>query len=96
MTVKERSDAARNRQAVLEAAGRLFANAADPGAVTMDDEMLRDLVEPDQRSWIAHALLSVTRVDLIEHLLVDEGWSEARIRKQTRDYAELVLGAAAR
>jgi AcrR family transcriptional regulator len=33
----ERADAARNRQAVLDAAGRLFDDAADPGTVTMDD-----------------------------------------------------------
>ncbi|WP_036438578.1 TetR/AcrR family transcriptional regulator [Mycobacterium sp. URHB0044] len=33
----ERADAARNRQAVLEAAGRLFDDGADPGTVSMDD-----------------------------------------------------------
>jgi AcrR family transcriptional regulator len=37
MTVRERADAARNRQAVLDAASRMFASAADPGTVTMDD-----------------------------------------------------------
>jgi len=198
MTVRERADAARNRRAVLEAASRIFASAADPGTVTMDDiaaeagvgkgtlfrrfgdragliravfdtqisdlvkaitsgpaplgpsapprervpaaldavvafklqnrqltaalerpdrspgsgtlfqtpqyttahtllsDMLRDLAGPGQCSWIAHALLSITRIDLIEHLLLNEGWPEARIRKETRNYAELVLGAAAR
>jgi AcrR family transcriptional regulator len=35
--VVERADAARNRQAVLDAAGRLFDDAADVGAVSMDD-----------------------------------------------------------
>jgi len=35
--VVERADAARNRQAVLEAAGRLFDDAAEIGAVSMDD-----------------------------------------------------------
>jgi len=198
MTVRERADAARNRRAVLEAAGRIFASAADPGAVTMDDiaaeagvgkgtlfrrfgdragliravfdaqisdlaeaitsgpaplgpsappreripaaldavvafklrnwqltaalerpdrspgsdtlfqsphyaaahallsDMLRNLVGPGQCSLIAHALLSITRIDLIGHLRRDEDWPEARIRKEIRDYAELVLGAAAR
>ena len=33
----ERADAARNRQAVLEAAGRLFDDAAEIGAVSMDE-----------------------------------------------------------
>lgn len=35
--MSERADAARNRQAVLDAAGRLFDDAADPGTVSMDD-----------------------------------------------------------
>jgi AcrR family transcriptional regulator len=198
MTVSERSDAARNRRAVLEAASRIFASAADPGAVTMDDiaaeagvgkgtlfrrfgdragliralydarisdlveavangpaplgpstpprqrvpavldaivafklrnwqltaalerpdrsagsgtlfqtpqyamahalfsEMLRDLVGPGQSGWIAHALLSVARIDLIGHLLEHEGWPQARIRKEIREYAELVIGTAPR
>jgi AcrR family transcriptional regulator len=34
---EERADAARNRQAILAAADRLFANSSAPGAVTMDD-----------------------------------------------------------
>lgn len=34
---KERSDAARNREAVLAAADRLFATAEQPGTVSMDD-----------------------------------------------------------
>lgn len=34
--MSERADAARNRQAVLDAAGRLF-DAEDPGSVSMDD-----------------------------------------------------------
>jgi AcrR family transcriptional regulator len=196
MTVRERADAARNRQAVLDAASRIFASAADPGAVTMDDiaaeagvgkgtlfrrfgdragliravfdaqiadltetitsgpaplgpsappreripavldaivafklqnrqltaalerpdrspgngtlfqtpqytmahallrDVLRDLTGPGQGSLIAHALLSITRIDLIEHLLLDEGWPEDRIREEIRNYAELVIGAA--
>jgi AcrR family transcriptional regulator len=196
MTATERADAARNRQAVLAAASRLFARAADPGAVTMDDiaaeagvgkgtlfrrfgdraglvravfdahiadltetiasgpaplgpsappreritavldaivafklqnrqltaalerpdrspgngtlfqtpqyamahallhDMLRTVTEPARSSLIAHALLSITRIDLIEHLLLDEGWPEARIREEIRNYAERVIGAA--
>ena len=196
MTVRERADAARNRQAVLDAASRMFASEADPGAVTMDDiaaeagvgkgtlfrrfgdragliralfdaqiadltetitsgpaplgpsappreripavldaivafklqnrqltaalerpdrspgngtlfqtpqytmahallrDVLRDLTGPGQCSLIAHALLSITRIDLIEHLLLDEGWPEDRIREEIRNYAELVIGAA--
>ena len=37
MRGKERADAARNRQAILDAADRLFADATDPHEVSMDD-----------------------------------------------------------
>ncbi|HWC78411.1 MAG TPA: helix-turn-helix domain-containing protein [Pseudonocardiaceae bacterium] len=37
MTVRERADAARNRQAILAAASTLFDTAEDPLTVTMDD-----------------------------------------------------------
>lgn len=37
MAVKERADAARNRQAILDAASALFEKVTDPLAVTMDD-----------------------------------------------------------
>ena len=37
MQREERADAARNRQAILAAADRLFANSSAPGSVTMDD-----------------------------------------------------------
>ena len=37
MTERERADAARNRQAILQAADELFASAAAPGRVSMDD-----------------------------------------------------------
>ena len=37
MQREERADAARNRQAILTAADRLFASSAAPGSVTMDD-----------------------------------------------------------
>jgi AcrR family transcriptional regulator len=76
--------------------GTLFQTPQYTTAHALLSETLRDLVGPGQCSWIAHALLSVTRIDLIEHLLLNEGWPEARIRKETRNYAELVLSAAAR
>lgn len=37
MQREERADAARNRQAILAAADRLFAHSTAPGSVTMDD-----------------------------------------------------------
>jgi AcrR family transcriptional regulator len=75
--------------------GTLFQTPHYTAAHALLSEMLGDLVGPVQGAWTAHALLSVTRIDLIEHLLVNEGWPEVRIRKQTKDYAEFVLDAVA-
>lgn len=74
--------------------GTLFQTPQYATGHALLSEMLNDLVGPGQSAWIAHALLSVTRIDLIEHLL-DEGWPEARIRQEIKSYTELVLAAAA-
>ena len=56
-------------------------------------ELLVDIVGVDSSAWIAHALLSATRVDLIDHLLTVEGWSGDRVRRQLEVYVNRVLGA---
>ena len=74
--------------------GTLFQTPQYTMAHALLRDVLRDLTGPGQGSLIAHALLSITRIDLIEHLLLDEGWPEDRIREEIRNYAELVIGAA--
>lgn len=192
MPDKERADAARNRQAILDAASTLFDMAADPMAVTMDDvaaaagvgkgtlfrrfgdragllravfrtriaalaatvetgppplgpgtpapvritavldavvqvklthpQITHALEHLDQRtdrgsffdspaykwahalftellgdaaggraSWLAHVLLSLTRIDLIEHMVSAEGWTGQQVRDQIRRLAEQIL-----
>jgi AcrR family transcriptional regulator len=194
MTIEERADAARNRQAILDAACSLFATASDPLAVTMDDvasaagvgkgtvfrrygdragllravfdtpmaalteaittgppplgpatpareriaavhdaiveaklenrqitlaleqierrpsrssffdapnykaahalfcELLVDVVGADRATWTAHALLSLARIDLIEHMVSAEGWTDLQVRRQIGDLVEQILG----
>ena len=191
MTVKERADAARNRQAILAAASTLFDTADDPLTVTMDDvaaaagvgkgtlfrrfgdrtgllravfdtriaglmdaivgglpplgpatpprerllalldamvefkldnrkitraleqttertsflespayqlahalftELLTGIVTPDRTAWTAHALLSFTRIDLLENLISTQAWTTARLRREIRDVADRILG----
>ena len=191
MTVKERADASRNRQAILAAARTLFDTADDPLTVTMDDiaaaagvgkgtlfrrfgdrtgllravfdtriaglmaaivngppplgpatpprerllalldamiefklgnrkitraleqtsertsflespnyqlahalftDLLTGIVTPDRAAWTAHALLSFTRIDLLENLITTQAWTAARLRQEIQDVAGRILG----
>jgi AcrR family transcriptional regulator len=191
VTVKERADAARNRQAILAAASTLFEAADDPLTVTMDDiaaaagvgkgtlfrrfgdrtgllravfdtsiagltaaiadgppplgpatpprerllalldamtefkldnrkitraleqtsertsflespnyqlahalftDLLTGIVTPDRAAWTAHALLSFTRIDLLENLITTQAWTAARLRQEIHDVADRILG----
>ena len=191
MTVKERADAARNRQVILAAASTLFDTADDPLTVTMDDiaaaagvgkgtlfrrfgdrtgllravfdariaglmaaivdgppplgpataprerllalldvmvefkldnrnitraleqtsertsflespnyllahalftDLLTGTVTPDRAAWTAHALLSFTRIDLLENLITAQAWTAARLRQEIQDVADRILG----
>ena len=191
MTVRERADASRNRQAILAAASTLFDTADDPLTVTMDDvaaaagvgkgtlfrrfgdrtgllravfdtriaglmaaivdgppplgpatpprerllalldamvefkldnrkitraleqtsertsflespayqlahalftDLLAGIVTPDRAAWTAHALLSFTRIDLLENLIATQAWTTARLRQEIQDVADRILG----
>jgi AcrR family transcriptional regulator len=190
VTVKERADAARNRQAILAAASTLFEAADDPLTVTMDDiaaaagvgkgtlfrrfgdrtgllravfdtsiagltaaivdgppplgpatpprqrllalldamtefkldnrkitraleqtsertsflespnyqlahalftDLLTRIATPGRAAWTAHALLSFTRIDLLENLITTQAWTAARLRQEIQDVADRIL-----
>ncbi|APU17427.1 MULTISPECIES: TetR/AcrR family transcriptional regulator [Actinoalloteichus] len=50
-------------------------------------ELLVDIVGADQADWIAFALLSYTRIDVLDHLVSSKGWTGTRIRRQIGDLA---------
>jgi len=55
-------------------------------------ELLVDIVGAGRATWIAHALLSLARIDLIDHLVSVEGWSGPQVRRQIGDLVEQILG----
>lgn len=49
-------------------------------------ELLAELIGADRSRFSAHALLSLTRIDLIEHLIDNEGYSRPRLERLLRDH----------
>ena len=56
-------------------------------------DLLTGMVAADRAAWIAHALLSYTRIDLLERLVATQGWTAVRLRQEIQDVAEKVLGS---
>jgi hypothetical protein len=54
--------------------------------------LLVDIVGADRASWTAHVLLSLARIDLIEHLVSVDGWTGPHVRREIRDLVEQILG----
>ena len=55
-------------------------------------ELLVDIVGADRATWTAHVLLSLARIDLIEHLVSVDGWTGPHVRREIRDLVEQILG----
>jgi AcrR family transcriptional regulator len=72
--------------------GSLFDSPAYQWAHALFTELLGD-VAGDRASWTAHVLLSLTRLDLIEHMMSAEGWTGQHVRDQIRRLAEQILRA---
>lgn len=54
--------------------------------------LLTGIVGADQGVWTAHALMSLTRIDLLDHLVSVEHWSIRRLRAQLRAFVARALG----
>jgi hypothetical protein len=57
-------------------------------------DLLTGTVTPDHAAWTAHALLSFTRIDLLENLITTQAWTAARLRQEIQDVADRILGTA--
>jgi AcrR family transcriptional regulator len=55
-------------------------------------DLLTGMVAPDRAAWTAHALLSYTRIDLLENLITTQPWTAARLRREIQDMAGRILG----
>ena len=54
-------------------------------------DLLTEMVSPDRAAWTAHALLSYTRIDLLEHLTATQQWTATRLRREIREVADRIL-----
>jgi AcrR family transcriptional regulator len=61
-------------------------------AHTLFCELLVDIMGPERASWTAHALLSLARIDLIDHMVSAEGWTDLQVRHQVGNLVEQILG----
>jgi AcrR family transcriptional regulator len=55
---------------------------------------LTDIVEPANAAFDAHALLSLTRIDFIEHFLFAEGHTTAELQRHILHHADRIIGPA--
>lgn len=54
-------------------------------------DLATGLATPDRAAWLAHALLSYTRIDLLENLITTQSWTTARLRREIQDVAGRIL-----
>jgi AcrR family transcriptional regulator len=54
-------------------------------------DLLTGLVAADRAAWTAHALLSFTRIDLLEDLITTQRWTAVHLRREIQDMAERIL-----
>jgi AcrR family transcriptional regulator len=55
-------------------------------------DLLTGMVTPDRTAWTAHALLSYTRIDLLENLLTTQQWTPSHLRQEIQNIADKILG----
>jgi AcrR family transcriptional regulator len=72
------------RTSFLESPNYLLAHA-------LFTDLLTGIVTPDRAAWTAHALLSYTRIDLLENLITTQPWTAARLRQEIQDVADRIL-----
>jgi AcrR family transcriptional regulator len=73
------------RTSFLESPNYLLAHA-------LCTDLLTGITTPDRAAWTAHALLSYTRIDLLENLITTQTWTVARLRQEIQTVAARILG----
>lgn len=68
------------------AAGGFQISANYQWAHALMSRMLAEIVPPDETGFYAHALLSLTRIDLIDHMMVQDGYAVADLKRHIRTY----------
>jgi AcrR family transcriptional regulator len=76
-------------------AGNLFETPSYRWAHALLCRGLAEVIDPAEAEFSAHALLSLTRIDFIEHFLFDEGHSTDELQRHILDHVERVIGPAA-
>jgi AcrR family transcriptional regulator len=55
------------------------------------DGMLAEIVAPNEAGFCAHALLSLTRIDLIDHMMAQDGYALADLKRHVRIYLHRLI-----
>jgi len=76
------------------AGGNFFETANYRWAHVLLSKGLADIVDPANAQFSAHALLSLTRIDFIEHYLFVEGHTTAELQRHIVDHVARVIGPA--
>jgi len=76
------------------AGGNFFETPNYRWAHTLLSKGLADIVDPANAQFSAHALLSLTRIDFIEHYLFVEGHTTAELQRHIVDHVARVIGPA--
>jgi len=74
------------------AGGNFFETANYRWAHALLSKGLADIVDPANAQFSAHALLSLTRIDFIEHYLFAEGHTTAELQRHIVDHVARVIG----
>lgn len=73
-------------------AGNFFETPNYRWAHALLSKGLADIIDPADAPFSAHALLSLTRIDFIEHFLFDEGHTTAELQAHILDHVARVIG----
>jgi len=60
-------------------------------AHTLLSRTLAEIVAPGEAGFCAHALLSLARVDLIDHMMAQDGYTLSELKGHVRNYLDRLI-----